>query len=570
MILKNKEHFITSAKSAKKISKNRYTWNRLQKYKLLSENTRDIILFIGVDGKILEANIAAIKSYGYTYDELCHMRIQDLNDKEQAVLTKHHNRLADKYGYAFETIHKRKDGSIFPVEVSSQDTTIEGQRVTLIIARDISERKQMQEQLEYIARHDYLTNIPNRFYFEEFINDIYTSICKNENTLLVLDLDNFKIINDSYGHLIGNKMLIGVVDCISKRLKENDFVARLGGDEFAIFLSDANISDALLIADKILNDLENEPYCFIENNNQINVTASIGITAIRNDTDVKKLFSYADEALYIAKNEGKNRIVILKDERDKNLVTNNNRILTLIQNALIQDKFQIYLQPIYKAGCGLLQHYEVLIRMSDENNNILLPSSFIPLAERYGLMPSIDKWVIKNTIKLLVKRKKLNVFINLSGGSICDETLLDWIEFILNHSDINPKQIGFEITESTAVKDLEKTKVWIHKLKAWGCHFALDDFGVGFSSFSYLDILPVDYLKIDGTFIRELDSDQTKLAIVKAMNMVAHELGKKTIAEFVENESIWRILQELGVDYGQGYYLGKPAPFEHISKNINE
>lgn len=488
--------------------------------------------------------------------ELCNKNFQDISYDSQTSSTMPKIEQAGKFVYMVETFHQWKDGSVFPVEVSTQH---------LSIIRDISERKQMLEQLEYIAKHDYLTNIPNRIYLEEFLRQMLADKLKKENALLIIDLDNFKIINDSYGHSEGDKVLIKVADCINKAIRNTDFAARVGGDEFAVFLSDTNLTGAQVAADKILHTLENEIYYLSEENIQVSITASIGVIIIHPDFDVKHLFSYADAALYTAKSQGKNRVYVLNNKDDKDLVKNNIFMLSQIQNALAKDKFQIYMQPIHKTGDGIL-HHEVLLRMLGEDNQLLYPSSFIPLAERYGLMPLIDKWVIRNTIKILSKDKALNVFINLSGTSLCNGSLLEWIELSLTSSNVKPSQIGFEITETTAIKDLEKAKVWIYKIKALGCSFALDDFGVGFSSFSYLNILPVDFLKIDGNFVRDLDSDSTKFALVKAINMLAHALGKKTIAEFVENESIWKILKELGVDYGQGYYLGRPEPLNNNIK----
>jgi diguanylate cyclase (GGDEF)-like protein/PAS domain S-box-containing protein len=546
-------------KLIKEISEKQDALNKLEKYKLLSQNTQDIILFVGMDGKILEANEAAVRNYGYEYIELCSMKIQDLRYDGRKLLDKTKLKLANKHGYTFESVHRRKDGSLFPVEVSSQGTTVNGQRVLLSVIRDISERKRMEEQLENIAKHDYLTKLPNRFYLENYLTNIHTNMRETENILIIMDLDNFKIINDSYGHFIGDKVLIAVADCIKKNLRDKDFIARIGEDEFAIFLSNTNLKGAQIVANKILRALENEVYYNVENNIRINVTATIGISIIDNSIDANHFFAYADASLFAAKEKGRNRVVNLENCLSKNLVLSNNRILTMIQNALVRDRFLIYLQPIHKTGHGVL-HYEVLVRMLDDDNKILPPSSFIPLAERYSLMPLIDRWVITYTTKLLSQNNDLNVFINLSGISLSDDSLLQWIDSTIRDSNINPTRIGFEITETTAIRDLEKAKIWIYKLKALGCRFALDDFGSGFSSFSYLNILPVDYLKIDGTFVRDLDSDSTKLAIVQSINMVAHALGKETIAEFVETESIWKKLQELGVDYGQGYFLGTPAP----------
>lgn len=453
------------------------------------------------------------------------------------------------------------DGTIirrFICQIRDNNDTYIGQ---LYIFEDITYRKKNELELirnvNHIARYDYLTNIPNRYYFEEFLSKINKD--SSDSALLIVNIDDFKKINDSFGHSEGDKILKKICNLLKANLCNGDFFARLQGDEFAILLYNTNIKSAEIFANKLLKTINMEPF-FIENFNiPIKITASIGITKLDKDIEIKQLFYYADAALYEAKEKGKNRVVVLNDTNDKARILQNYHILNLIYEAFKYNRFVLYFQPIYKTRNQLL-HYEALIRMYDETNNVIAPGTFIPVAERYGLMMEIDQWVIENTLKILNNIKDLNVFINLSGFSLSNDEFLDWIENTIIKCGVNPNRIGFEITETSAIKNLEKTKRWVYRLKSLGCYFALDDFGVGFSSFSYLHMLPVDYLKIDGSFIRNLDSDPTKLALVKAMNVVAHTLGKKTIAEYVENEAIWNMLHELGTDCGQGYFLGKPNP----------
>jgi diguanylate cyclase (GGDEF)-like protein len=417
----------------------------------------------------------------------------------------------------------------------------------------------MEDRLIYAERHDNLTKIPNRYYLAEFLREIYNSKKCEKSTLLIVDIDNFKIVNDTYGHEIGDLLLVEVTNFIKTKLRENDFLARLSGDGFGIVLQDTNLKASKHIAQRLLEELNQEVFYIDECKISIKISVSVGITLLDDAKEVNHVFSYADAALYEAKEKGKNRVIALNDDKDSIKISINNKILALIHDALKNDRFVFHLQPIYKTNNKIL-HQEILLRMLDENNNFIFPSTFIPLAERYGLMPLIDRWVVKNALRILKYTGDLNVFINLSGSSLSDDIFLKWIEQSIRESDICPGRVGFEITETAAIKDLDKAKRWICKLQALGCCFALDDFGVGFSSFSYLNMLPVNYLKIDGSFVRDLDSDPTKLALVQAMNAVAHALGKQTIAEFVENENIWRILNELGVDCGQGYYLGGPKP----------
>lgn len=539
-------------------------FNEVQKYKILFKNAKDVILFFDVEGKIIEANDAAVQCYGYSYNEILSLTIWDIHVDRQETLIEKQIAEAVIKGISFESVHKRKDGSDFFAEVSMQGTELNGEHVLISIVRDISERVHLEKQLEYFARYDYLTGIPNRFYFEESLR---WSLLNNQNTknaLLYIDIDNFKLINDTFGHNIGDRVLVRIADRITKRLRKDDLFARLGGDEFVIMLKGIDVEEAELISYRLLHELENEVFCLEEYDLNVKITASIGIAMIESIKDVDKSFSYADAALYHAKEEGKNKVVVLSSKEDKTKLSKNNRILTLIYDNLENDGFHLHFQPIFDKE-GDIVHYEALVRMLDKNGELLYPAAFIPLAEKYNLMPEIDKLTLKNTLDMLMQDKSLKVFINLSGESLGNCELMKWIESSIAASGIDPGQIGFEITETTAIRNLDTAQQWISKLKEFGCGFALDDFGVGFSSFSYLNILPVDFLKIDGSFVRNLDSDATKYTLVQAMNTAAHTLGMKTIAEFVENETIWRLLHELKVDYGQGYYLGKPAPMEFIT-----
>jgi EAL domain-containing protein (putative c-di-GMP-specific phosphodiesterase class I) len=235
-------------------------------------------------------------------------------------------------------------------------------------------------------------------------------------------------------------------------------------------------------------------------------------------------------------------------------------MISLIKSALKNDHFILYFQPVIKVSDGSIVHHEMLLRLQEPGGELIMPNNFIPVAERFGLMPQVDRWVVLSALNALKKFPDLEPFINLSGLSLAEENLLEFIEKSIIESGVDPTRIGFEITETTAVKDMDRAERWIRRLKNLGCRFALDDFGIGFSSFSYLRLLPVDYLKIDGSYIRNMNKDATHKSLVKAINAVAHALGKKTIAEFVENEEIMKSLSALKIDFGQGYHLGKPIP----------
>lgn len=430
-----------------------------------------------------------------------------------------------------------------------------------LVFQRTNELEKTNKQLQHLATHDSLTNIPNRYLLEEELKLAALNSQYRKSSLLFIDLDNFKVINDSFGHSTGDKVLIGLTKNLKKSKRPNDFLARLGGDEFAILLKDTNLEEAKLIAENIRSQLDESEIHIHSPRVSLNLTASIGVVEINGSLTPQELLAYADTALYAAKDAGKNRIVSIGSYSDKDKMSKTNKIVSSIKFALKENKFLLYYQPVHNINNGIL-HYEALIRMVDNHNKIIPPCDFISVAERFGLMSQIDRWVLNNTIQTLQKRPDMKIFMNLSGVSIGDKALLKFIEESIINSAINPQNIGFEITETIAIKDLEQSERWIKQLKNLGCRFALDDFGAGFSSFSYLSKLPIDYLKIDGSFVKDLDKDNNQRDLIQAVNAVAHALGKETIAEFVENEQILQILRELNVNHGQGYYLGKPGPLE--------
>lgn len=429
------------------------------------------------------------------------------------------------------------------------------------LQQEIAERQRSEERLRYLATHDKLTNTPNRYYLEEELGKLIAQADEsNSSALLFMDIDNFKVVNDTYGHTFGDQLIVGVTQLFQGELSETDLLARLSGDQFAVVLHHADLDKADKFAEKFRRIMDEGELCINTQKVCLNLTVSIGVVIIDGMLDVQELLSYADTALYAAKEEGKNRILIIESAKDKDRLSETNKMVAQIKAALKEHRFQLHFQPVYNLEAGIA-HYEALIRLRAEEGNLLYPNSFIPVAERVGLMSQIDRWVVTTVLAMLKKNQDApKLFVNLSGMSLGDKALLSFIEAGIRESGIAAERIGFEITETTAVKDLAQAERWIIRLKALGCSFALDDFGVGFSSFSYLSTLPVDYLKIDGSFVREVATNPKQLALVQAMNAVAHTLGKKTIAEFVENETIVNLLKEIGVDCGQGYYFGKPAP----------
>lgn len=379
-----------------------------------------------------------------------------------------------------------------------------------------------------------------------------------ESALLLIDIDNFKLVNDTMGHTAGDKLLVQFTEILQKNIREGDFVARFGGDEFAIIIEGIEKNEVLDMADRIRNAVyENE---VIVGSTRLNLSISIGIVLIDGTLDYQKILSKADIALYKAKEEGRNRVAYIHHNEDASLeFIKINHQIKAIKQALREDRLVLYYQPIVSLNKGEILHYEALVRLLDDDNKILSPGEFIPVAERFGLMAEIDHWVIQAALRKLSEVPEIKIFVNLSAVSLLNKGLLVCIEEDILNSGVDPSRMGFEITETSAIKDLAVTERWLHKLQKIGCRFALDDFGIGFSSFSYLLNLSVDYIKIDGSFVKNIDSNPAHFTLVYAMNKVAHAFGKKTIAECVENESIANMLRDLKINCGQGYYFGRPT-----------
>ena len=423
--------------------------------------------------------------------------------------------------------------------------------------RDITERKRMEGQLKFLATHDPLTNTANRYSLERNLERVVAKAKSGKNSvLLIIDIDNFSMVNETHGYTVGDQYLIQVADVLKNNLRVEDLIARLGGDEFAVLLDGKEEKEARIVADKLHKCIDAMDFNFP-------LTVTIGLVNIDgSNIDIQQILSLASSGLDTAKKGGKDRVVHIPTIGVD--LSETNQILAILKAALKEDGFTLRFQPVVDIKSGKTIHHEVLLRLLD-NEVLVGPGKFIPLAEKFGLMSQIDHWVVQASLKVLQERPDLKLFVNLSGISLSAENLLYTIEKDIQSSGINPSRLGFEVTETAVVTNMELAVHWIQRLKQHGCRFALDDFGIGFSSFSYLRILPVDFIKIDGFFIRNLDKDPDQRIMVQTISFAAHALGKKTIAEFVTNKKIAEILHELDIDYGQGYYLGEPVPLDQIS-----
>lgn len=445
----------------------------------------------------------------------------------------------------------------------------------LAIQEDITEKIQTEERLKYIASYDELTGILNRTCFMEQLNE-WLSHNKDYNqtgVLLLIDIDGFRLINDTYGHSTGDNVLRHVAvfltvtlfkmdkHYVNRAVKES-ILSRLGGDEFAIFLPARNEKEGMETAEEIRKRLEKSRFVEVPGH----VTTSIGVAIYPRDGSMtKELITKADASIYHAKELGHNRIHLYNTE-DLVLEKIRSRMewKGRIQKAIEEDRFEPWFQPILVLKDNQVHHYEALARMRDTNGEVILPWAFVDTAETFGLITAIDRIIINKTLKtqsnLCKQGKVLSFSMNLSGKDLGDKELLQFLKSAIIETGAGPRFLIFEITETAAVRDLDKAIKFIRELKAIGCSFALDDFGVGFTSFKYLREMEVDYIKIDGSFIRTLHETTNDHIFVKAIADVARGMGIKTIAEFVENNEIIKILKEYGVDYGQGYFIGKPSP----------
>lgn len=424
-----------------------------------------------------------------------------------------------------------------------------------------------KRQLMFIATHDQLTGLPNRWLMEKCLKKAINHAHRGKHSvLLFMDVDNFKFVNDTLGHIAGDKVLIDLTSLIKKQINPQQILARFGGDEFALIMEKgATIEDGKILAAKICRAVGE--YRFSSEERSFYFGLSIGIVPVNGVSDLNAILAHADNAMYTAKKMGKNRYEIYNPENSGNvLLPQTTEWIVKLKDALINDGFILFFQPIMKIDSKKIEYYEALIRLKNADK-IIAPGEFIHIAEDFGLMPQIDQWVAGKVIATLKLQPTIKLFMNLSAKSLADDNLLKFIEESIVESGVEFSRIGFEITETAAITDLEHTGRWISRLKIKGCRFALDDFGSGFNSFAYLKHLPVNQLKLDGSFIKTLDRDPAQRAFVTAMQQLAQALGVETIAEFVENENVFKELEQIGVNYGQGFYLGKPAPIFSSSKN---
>jgi diguanylate cyclase (GGDEF)-like protein/PAS domain S-box-containing protein len=526
----------------------------------------NMIVITDGSGVIEYVNPAFTAVTGYAPEDVLGHRMDMLEPTHDRASAQRWQTVAGGRPWRGEIVSRRKDGSVYPEEQTITPIHDADGAVTNVVAvkDDITERKRQEDRLSFLAQHDSLTGLLNRSALAEHLRRAVAAGRRGRpSALLYLDLDQFKIVNDTLGHAAGDRLLITLAGLLLTSVREEDVLARLGGDEFALLMHGVGIEQAVQIASK-LRSLVGD-FRFSEGNKIFDVDVSIGVATIDGHATDGEVLAQADMACYAAKARGRNRVELYEAERSEQVrLTSDAEWTVRIKDALRDGRLHLHFQPIVSVREQSLRHYEVLVRLETPDGETVLPGAFIPAAERFGLVHEIDRWVIRAALERLdaehAAGNPIHLAINLSGLSFHEEPTLQCIKDELAARNIDPRLLTFEITETAAITNITQARRFIDALRDLGCNFALDDFGSGFSSFAYLRYLPVDFVKIDGAFIRQLPKDTVNQVMVRSMNEAAHSLGIGTIAEFVEDQTILDTLRDMGVDFAQGYHIGHPSP----------
>ena len=539
----------------------------------------DAVITIDENAHIAYLNPAAERMIGWDSEMAVGLPLKSLlrmldetSEEEDLALVGQVLRGEVEAGSEISKLLQRLDGSGVVVTLVGTPIRVGGRIVgAALVLHDMTRERQYMESLSWQATHDSLTGLSNRREFEYRLEQaLERSAQRNDrHSLMYLDLDQFKLVNDTCGHAAGDELLRQACSVLESCLREGDTLARLGGDEFGVLLENCPPEVAEQIAENLRQGVEN--LHFVWDRRPFNITVSIGVVHVTAMlVSVEEALRCADMACYLAKEKGRNRAQVFSpDDSELSMRFGEMAWVQRIRQALDEDRFRLFAQRIRavdpQAEEGL--HVELLLRVLDENGRLVPPNDFIPAAERYGLMPLIDRWVANRAFEILAERREAGCepiatcAINLSGATIGDASFIQMLRELQPTYGLAPESICFEVTETSAIANLVSATQFIHELKAMGYRFSLDDFCAGMSSFVYLKHLPVDYLKIDGSFIKDMLDDPIDRAMVQVINQIGHVMGKRTVAEFVESEEILEALREIGIDYAQGYAVGRPLPF---------
>lgn len=561
--------------TSRDISERKKADEELRKLSRAIDSSSSAVIICDLDGLIEYVNPKFTESTGYRKEETIGENLDFLqsDDTPESVYAEMWSTISSGDEWRGEIHNCRKDGSYYWARDSISPVENEHGEVThyVCIQDDITHEFELNEKLTYQASHDTLTGLVNRLEFERRAEHLLATERTEDDfhALCFMDLDQFKIINDTCGHVAGDELLRQISTVFQKTVRQSDTLARLGGDEFGILMEHCTLNQSQRVAESLLEAIRD--FHFSWGDQSFRVGISIGLVAITPDIfDLTELLKQADAACYMAKDLGRNRIHVYH-AKDAELVRRQGEMewVSHINQALDEDRFCLYAQPIVALDGSAEKHFELLLRMRDKEGKIIPPGAFLPAAERYDLIDKLDTWVVKNAFFLMAAhvdyfQQVEFVSINLSGKSLTSPQFLEFIIAEIRKTGVRANKICFEVTETVAISNLSAATTFISILKDIGCYFALDDFGSGLSSFGYLKNLPVDYLKIDGMFVKGIVDDPIDRAMVKSINDVGQVMGMKTIAEFVENDEIKTILTEIGVNFAQGYGVGKPAPFEEL------
>ncbi|WP_395707767.1 EAL domain-containing protein [Casimicrobium huifangae] len=487
-------------------------------------------------------------------------------------------RTGETTGLANNTALICRDGREFSVEDSAAPIRARDQSLVgaVLVFRDVTSARELSQTLSWQASHDALTDLVNRREFENLLGRLLASACARhmQHALLYFDLDQFKIVNDSCGHQAGDQLLRQLSAELRARMRKSDTLARLGGDEFGVLLDGCDTNSARQIATQLLDAIR--AFRFVWQDRLFSVSASFGVAEISAHSEsVEAVMSAADTACFMAKDKGRNQVQVFHlADAEVSFRQGEMGWASRLAKSVEENRFFLVFQRALQLSgeAEYLDYVEVLLRLRDEHNRIVPPMAFIPAAERYQLMAAVDRWVIKRVLHCIAHHdggnsaeaalcRRSRFAVNLSGVSLSDEGFLDFVLAEFDASGANPSQLCFEITETAAISNVARVARFMEQMKARGCRFALDDFGSGLSSFAYLKNMPVDYLKIDGLFVKGAATDSTDLSMVESINRIGHVMGMKTIAEFVETQENLAQMRAIGVDFVQGYFVHHPEPF---------
>ncbi|WDE00356.1 EAL domain-containing protein [Thalassomonas actiniarum] len=549
----------------------------------------DVVIRTDKNGYISDANQAGLKFFSCDFDELkkhCFAELmsnkagEDTRDGFKDILENiSSDKSADRVYKNTYTLKPGKQTLSIEQDVSGIFDDNGELTGTVIVLRDVTRAEQLRARLRYQANYDSVTKLFNRYKFEQKLMDAWHDAQENkqQHALLQLDMDRFKLINDNAGHAAGDQLLREVGQLLKSAVRQSDICARIGGDEFSILLLGTTKESTLTVMEKLNSAFKQLPFSF--HGQVFEVGASIGGTLINHTSPpLVEIKRQADAACFMAKNKGINRCQLF-DDNDESLVIHQQepRWAARIHQALENDEFELFFQPIkaLNTQANTKQHLEILLRLKSDNQ-YLSPSVFLPAVERFRLTDKVDAWVVNKAFSWLSQHPELwgeiVISINLSGESVTNTALIDHILTLHQDLPFPSAAVCFEITETAAIANMSKATTMVEKLRFAGFAIALDDFGKGFSTFSYLKNLPAKYIKIDGSYVQDVLNNQSDLAIVKAINSLAKTLDMYTIAEFVQCEQAMSLLNEIGVDFVQGYGIARPRPLAeyHTLANVYE